>query len=71
MSTRYAVASGLKGFRSSTLRVKITRQDGPYTWVVTADLLDAGTPLVLDTAQITPEVSETALIHRAGLVAFA
>lgn len=71
MSTQYAVASGLKGFRSSTLRVKITRQEGQYTWVVTADLLDAGTPLVLDIAQVTPEVSETVLIHRTGLVAFA
>lgn len=71
MSTQYAVASGLKGFRSSTLRVKITRQEGQYTWVVTADLLDAGTPLVLDTVQVTPEVSETVLTHRSGLVAFA
>ena len=71
MSTQYAVASGLKGFRSSTLRVKVTRQEGQYTWVVTADLLDTGTPLVLDTAQVTPEASETVLIHRTGLVAFA
>jgi len=71
MSSQYAVASGLIGFRSSTLRVKVTRQEGPYTWIVTADLLDAGTPLVLDTAQVTPEVPETVLMHKAGMVAFA
>lgn len=71
MSTQYAVASGLKGFMVSDLRVRITRQEGPYTWVVTADLLDAGTPLVLDTAQVTPEQPETVLVHKSGLVAFA
>jgi hypothetical protein len=48
----YGLASGLVGFRSSDLRVKVTRIDGNYIFVVTADLLDAGTALVLDAGQV-------------------
>ena len=37
----YAIATGLRGFRSDSLRVRITRQEPDYVWVITADLLDA------------------------------
>ncbi len=67
----YALATGLKGFESDTLRVKIVRMDDNYAWVRTADLLDAGTVLVLDRSQIMDEEPETALVHKAGLVVFA
>jgi hypothetical protein len=67
----YGIASGLRGFASSTLRVRITRTQGSYVWVVTADLLDAGTPLTLDASQVTAEEPETVPMHRNGLVAFA
>jgi hypothetical protein len=67
--TTYAVASGLIGFRSSTLRVIVTRREGSYVWVRTADLLDAGTALVLDASQVKNEEPETVLYHREGLVA--
>lgn len=66
----YAVANGLVGFRSSELRVKVTRVQGPYAWVVTADLLDAGTFLTLDASQVTPVTPEAVGFHRDGLVAF-
>ena len=66
----YAVASGLRGFRSSTLRVRVTdRRDG-LVWVRTADLLDAGTPLVLDEAQVASEAPEMVVRHCTGLVTF-
>lgn len=48
----YAIASGLRGFRSSTLRVHVLRVEGAYAWVRTADIQDAGTALVLDVSQI-------------------
>jgi|GEM_PF-3994485 len=48
----YALASNLIGFSSSTLRVKVTRTDRHYAWVMTADLQDAGTWLVLDISQV-------------------
>jgi hypothetical protein len=66
----YGIATKLRGFQSESLRVKVTREEGKYTWVTTADLLDAGTHLVLDTSQVTPEEPETVLIHKEGLVAF-
>lgn len=53
----YFFATGLVGFRSpagfaSTLRVReIERRDG-HVWVVTADLLNAGTKLVLRDDQV-------------------
>jgi hypothetical protein len=68
--TRYATAHNLVGFASTTLRVKITRTSGDYVWVTTADLLDTGTALVLDTAQIEGEQPEAVIIHKNGLVAF-
>jgi len=52
----YAIATGLIGFSSDSLRVRIERRDAlsGCVWVRTADLLDAGTPLVLDAAQVAP-----------------
>ena len=67
----YALASGLRGFQSDSLRVRITRQEPGYVWVITADLLDAGTKLVLDPSQVEPEQPATVTAHRDGLVAFA
>lgn len=66
----YAIASRLIGFANSELRVKITRVELGYVWIVTADLLDAGTPLTLDASQVTPEQAATVESHRAGLVTF-
>lgn len=67
----YAVASGLRGFRSDRLRVRVTRLEDGFAWVRTADLLDAGTPLTLDAGQIAPETPEMVCRHADGLVAFA
>ena len=68
----YAVANGLRGFRSSSLRVLVTRVELPNVWIRTADLLDAGTPLVLDASQVTPEAApDSGLQHKTGLVVFA
>ena len=69
----HALATGLRGFQSSTLRVRVTRTEGDYVWVVTADLQDVGTPLVLDASQIQPIESDfvPVTMHRDGLVAFA
>jgi len=70
----YAVASGLVGFRSTSLRVIVTRRSGAYVWVVTADLLDAGTPLVLSPNQVVMEADQAGYSapwrHRDGLVTF-
>ena len=63
-----ALASGLVGFPSTTLRVRVTRTEGNYAWVVTADLLDAGTKLVLDASQVSPETASEAVRHGCGLV---
>jgi hypothetical protein len=65
----YGIASGLVGFRSTSLRVRIERTEGEYVWVRTASLLDAGTPLVLRRAQVEPETdAEASVRHRDGLV---
>lgn len=48
----YALASNLIGFKRDTLRVKVVRSEGNYRWIVTADLSDAGTHLVLDSSQV-------------------
>lgn len=69
--TTYAIAHNLIGFRSSSLRVKVTRQEPGYVWVITADLLDAGTKMVLDPSQVEAEQPVTYPIHQTGLVAFA
>lgn len=66
----YAVASGLKGFRSSSLRIRVERDLGDVVIARTADLLDAGTSLALDKAQIEPEGADTVMVHGYGLVDF-
>jgi hypothetical protein len=65
----YAVAHGLKGFGTDSLRVRVTRIDvaSNNVWVVTADLRDAGTPLTLDGSQIEPETQGETLRHVSGL----
>ncbi len=70
----YAIASGLRGFRSTSLRVRITRRDSGMVWVRTADLLDAGTALVLNASQVSEKATsydqQTTLVrHARGLVA--
>ena len=66
----YAIASNLRGFRASSLRVRILRVSGDYVWVRTADLLDVGTNLVLDASQVEEESSSFNLRHNGGLVEF-
>jgi len=66
----YAVASGLKGFRSSSLRIRVERDLGDVVIARTADLLDAGTPLALDKAQVEPDGADTVMVHSDGLVVF-
>lgn len=68
----YALASGLRGFSSSSLRVRIVKVLPDETVAVrTADLRDAGTLLCLDPAQLTPEVEMSAGVqHRDGFVVF-
>jgi hypothetical protein len=73
----HALAHGLRGFASTTLRVMVTRIDeaSGNVWVRTADLLDAGTPLVLDIKQVESEeeaawAADEALRHADGLVVF-
>ena len=70
----YAIANNLKGFGEATsLRVNVTRQEGDYVWVITCDLRDVGTRLVLDRSQIEPEsniCNHPAWLHKDGLVAF-
>ena len=70
-TTQYALATALKGFRATALRVVVTRREAGLVWVRTADLLDAGTSLVLKASQVSdlPEASAT-LTHRGGLVSF-
>lgn len=48
----YFFATGLVGFRSTTLRVRVTERRDGYVWCVTADLLDAGCRLVLRDDQV-------------------
>ena len=67
----YAIANSLVGFPRESMRVKVTRIEGDYAWVRTADLMDAGTPLTLDLSQIEPERNEVVVRHSAGFVAFA
>ena len=71
----YGLASGLVGFPTSELRVKVTEAArSGHIWVMTADLADAGTPLVLREEQVQPledYVSADAWQHKSGLVIFA
>ena len=71
----YAFAHNLIGFASTTLRVKVTRVDEGQglVWVRTADLQDAGTPLVLNIRQVESEeeadwAADAAWQHQSGLV---
>ena len=73
----HAFAHNLIGFPCTTLRVMVTRVDevNGFVWVRTADLLDAGTPLVLNIRQVESEeeaawAAETTR-HCNGLVTFA
>lgn len=69
----YAIATGLRGFCDTELRVLVTRRDetAGLVWVRTADLRDSGTPLVLNADQLRPEQSVTTLVaHPAGLLWF-
>ena len=65
----YALAHDLKGFADTTLRVSVTRREGDMVWVRTADLRDAGTPLVLKASQIEaiPD-ADSQFRHASGLV---
>lgn len=67
---RYAIASGLRGFSSSSLRVFVERETEHYAWVITADLRDAGTRLVLDADKLIPieEPAPTGYRHASGLI---
>lgn len=67
----YAVAYGVKGFgRISHIRVNVTRVEGDCVWCRTADIRDAGTPLVLSLSQIEWEVEwkDEDFVHKDGLV---
>lgn len=52
----YALASGLRGFPSSSLRVRIVEvlSDGQHVNVLTADLLSVGVPLTIDVSRLSP-----------------
>ena len=71
LSPKYGIASNLKGFGDRTwLRVRIEREEYGLVWVRTADLADAGTPLVLKAEQVEVETEyETVLRHKDGLIA--
>ncbi len=71
-SAMYAIASNLVGLPSSTLRVRIVRDVADCYEVVTADLLDAGTRLMLSKSKVALEGAPTStlLSHKDGLVGF-
>lgn len=69
--TTYAIASRLVGFATDSLRVRVTRREAGCVWCVTADISNAGTPLVLDASQVADEQATSDPIHRDGLVVFA
>lgn len=68
--SEYALCTVL-GFGPSPVELRcrvVERRDG-MVWVRTADLRDAGTPLVLDADKVRPEPAAAGgLIHRDGLV---
>jgi len=70
--SKYFIASGLVGFTSDSLRVRLVRDfgNGKDVLVMTASLLDAGTTLLLNWSQLKPfeETVEVGMIHRNGLV---
>jgi len=53
---------------AATEAVRVTEMRDGYAWVVTADLLDAGTPLTLNASQIEPLTAESGWVHKTGLV---
>jgi hypothetical protein len=64
-----ALAHNLRGFRATTLRVIVEEARDGHVWVRTADLLDAGTALVLNAAQVTPiDEPAPAVRHTNGLI---
>lgn len=67
----YAIANNLKGFPTSSLLVNVIERRDGCAWVVTADLLDAGTPLVLDENQLEAEKVFKVWMHKKGVVEFA
>ena len=68
----YAIASGLVGFSSDSLRVRVERVEGEYVFVRTADLREtAGIPLCLSADQIRYESDADQVVgwrHKDGLV---
>lgn len=61
----YALAENLVGFPSSTLRVIVEHIEEGNAWVRTADLLDSGTPLIIDVNQLRPDPEDVkrGIIH--------
>lgn len=72
MQRTYALASHLVGFADALLRVRVERIEGRIAWVRTADLREAGTPLVVDLSQLRgfeiQREEDGAVRHRTGLV---
>ena len=66
-SFTHALAHDLIGFKTSTLRVRVLDSNELYVWVITADLLDAGTRLVLDQKQIEPILDDGQLMAVGGV----
>ena len=66
----YSIAHPVFGFRVSSLRVRVLRDMGTCCEVITADLSDAGTRLVLDKSKLTAEVPSSVLVHKNGFVGF-
>lgn len=68
----YAIANNLKGFGSlfTSLRVRVKEIRNGNAFVVTADLHDAGTHLVINPSQLSTIESEVRLQHRNGLAVF-
>lgn len=70
MNSEYAIASGLVGFRSSSLRVRVTRREYGLVWCLTADIQDAGTQLILNEHQVVAIRDNESLSHKDGFVVF-
>lgn len=63
----YVVAE-VRGFSTSTLRCLVTRVSGSQVFVLTADIADVGTPIVVDADKVRPMSDEAAMVHKHGLV---
>ena len=68
----YAIANNLVGFGSlfTSLRVRVKEIRDGNAFVITADLHDAGTHLVIDPSQLSFPENESVYQHRNGLVIF-